>query len=177
MFTVGKLAKEFCMSRSALLYYDRIGLLKPSGRSDSGYRLYSQEDRDILAKICRFRETGLSLAQIKAVLASSPSDLAQILEKRLDSLNHEIRELRNQQQVILAILKDKQLAENNRYMDRNAWTQLLERAGLDEKGRHKWHLEFENMSSKAHADFLKQLGFSKDEIKDIQRWALAYDEK
>lgn len=177
MFTVGMLAKEFCLSRSALLHYDKVGLLKPSGRSDSGYRLYSEENRKTLAKICRFRETGLSLGQIKAVIASSPPDLARILEKRLDSLNHEIRELRNQQQIIITILRDKNLAAGTRYMDRKGWTRLLEAAGLDEKGRHKWHLEFEKMSAEAHRDFLEQLGFSEKEIQDIKRWALEYDEK
>ena len=44
MYTVGQLAKLFGLSRSTLLYYDEIGLLSPSARSASNYRLYSEAD-------------------------------------------------------------------------------------------------------------------------------------
>jgi DNA-binding transcriptional MerR regulator len=67
MHTVGKLAKEFGLSRTTLLYYDEIGLLVPTERSASNYRLYSESDRTRLANICRFRETGLSLLEIKRI--------------------------------------------------------------------------------------------------------------
>ena len=56
MLTVGKLSEKFGLSRTALLYYDRIGLLTPAGRSESGYRLY--DDAAIERKIAR--------AQLKA---------------------------------------------------------------------------------------------------------------
>ncbi|WP_022667817.1 MerR family transcriptional regulator [Desulfospira joergensenii] len=177
MYTIGKLAKKFNLSRTALLHYDKIGLLQPSGRSDAGYRLYSEEDRQKLDQIRRFRETGLSLEEIRTVTASPAPDLSRILENRLDSLNREIRELRNQQQVIIKILKDRSLTARTRYMDRKGWTRLLKTAGLDEKGQHKWHLEFEKMSAEAHRDFLEQLGFSEKEIQGIKKWVFEYDEK
>ena len=41
MLTIGKLARKFDLSRSTLLYYDRIGLLKPSGRTRANYRVYT----------------------------------------------------------------------------------------------------------------------------------------
>ncbi len=39
MLTVGKLAEDFGLSRSTLLYYDRIGLLQPAARTEKGYRV------------------------------------------------------------------------------------------------------------------------------------------
>jgi len=39
MFLITELARKHGLSRSTLLYYDRIGLLTPSGRSEAGYRL------------------------------------------------------------------------------------------------------------------------------------------
>lgn len=39
---MGELGRLFGLSRTALLYYDSIGLLKPSGRSASGYRRYGE---------------------------------------------------------------------------------------------------------------------------------------
>ena len=177
MFTVGKLAREFKLSRTTLLYYDEIGLLAPSERSACNYRLYSEKDRKRLADICRFKETGLSLIEIKDILDSSHPKLVQVLEARLDHLNREIRELRVQQRVIISILKNRKLLKKTRYMDRRIWTELLEMAGLDERARHKWHLEFEKMSAEAHRDFLEQLGFSDSEIQDIKKWVFQYDEK
>lgn len=177
MFTVGKLARQFGLSRTTLLYYDEIGLLVPSQRSASNYRLYSERDRTRLANICRFRETGLSLLAIKEILDSSDPDLVQVLETRLDNLNKEINRLRNQQHVIITILKNKKLLKKTRFMDRKRWTDLLQLAGLDERARHKWHHEFEKMSGEAHRDFLEQIGFSNTEIKRLKQWALAYDEK
>lgn len=177
MYTVGKLSKEFGLSRTTLLYYEEVGLLVPSERSSSNYRLYSDEDRKRLLKICRFRQTGLSLTEINDILDSSDSKLTSMLESRLDNLNKEINTLRNQQNVIISILKNKKLLKKTRYMNRESWTALLETTGLDERGRHKWHLEFEKMSAEAHRDFLEQIGFSDAEIKKIKKWVFEYDEK
>jgi len=49
MYRIRELAGLFGLSRSTLLYYDRIGLLSPSARSESGYRLYSAADRERFA--------------------------------------------------------------------------------------------------------------------------------
>jgi DNA-binding transcriptional MerR regulator len=43
-YSISKLARAFGLSRSTLLYYDRIGLLAASGRTGSGYRCYSEKD-------------------------------------------------------------------------------------------------------------------------------------
>jgi len=40
-YSISKLARACGRSRSTLLYYDRLGLLKPSGRTGSGYRYYT----------------------------------------------------------------------------------------------------------------------------------------
>lgn len=177
MLTIGKLSKEFGLSRTTLLYYDAKGLLVPSGRSPSNYRLYSETDRRRLADICRYRDAGLSLQEIGQILESSGSSLGRLLEQRLSALNREISILRNQQKVIATILKDRQLLKNTRFIDRESWSELLEKAGLDQQARQKWHLEFETMSAEAHRDFLEQLGFSDMEINAVRQWALDYHEK
>ena len=69
-YSISKLAREFVLSRSTLLYYDRLGLLPPSGRTGAGYRCYTDKDYRRLERICRFREAGLTLKEIRAVLSS-----------------------------------------------------------------------------------------------------------
>src|SRR5262245_19662656 len=52
-YSISRLARAFGLSRSTLLYYDRIGLLAPSGRTGSGYRSYSEKDYRQLERICQ----------------------------------------------------------------------------------------------------------------------------
>ena len=91
MITIGRLAKQFHLSRSTLLYYDRIGLLTPSYRTSVGYRLYSDEDDTRLQTVCGYREAGLTLADIKELLASQKDTPGiRILENRLAEVQQQI---------------------------------------------------------------------------------------
>ena len=51
-YTVKHLCHRFNLSRSALLYYDSIGLLKPSGRTAGNYRIFTDEEIKRLDQIC-----------------------------------------------------------------------------------------------------------------------------
>src|ERR1044071_7203705 len=82
-WSISKLARAFGLSRSTLLYYDRIGLLKPSGRTGAGYRHYSQKDFRRLQRICQFREAGLPLKDIARVLSSGGKPGVKLLDKRM----------------------------------------------------------------------------------------------
>jgi DNA-binding transcriptional MerR regulator len=58
---VGDLAKQTAVSVRTLHYYDEIGLLSPSGRTESGYRLYATQDIVRLQQIVSLRQIGFSL--------------------------------------------------------------------------------------------------------------------
>ena len=70
LLTIGQLAAQSGLSRSTLIYYDRKGLLSPSGRSETNYRLYSNKDLEKLNLILTHRNGGLSLKEIAAILDS-----------------------------------------------------------------------------------------------------------
>ena len=65
---IGELARWAGINPRTLRYYERIGLLAPSGRTDAGYRLYTEQDARRLAFIRRAQALGLSLAEISRVL-------------------------------------------------------------------------------------------------------------
>lgn len=67
-FTVGELAKLTGVTVRALHHYDELGLVRPSARSDAGYRLYDDADVMRLQQVLVYRELGLPLDQIAAVL-------------------------------------------------------------------------------------------------------------
>ena len=94
MFTIGRLAKQYGLSRSTLLYYDSIGLFKPTSRGNGEYRLYSRADAERLEQIRTYRKAGLKLKDIKLILDAPDNDLTAILENRLEELNREIEALR-----------------------------------------------------------------------------------
>lgn len=140
MLTIGRLARKFDLSLSALLYYDRIGLLKPSGRTPSNYRVYTRSDVRRLEQICLFRQAGLDLKTIAATLATSKNALADILERQVDLLNQRIRNLRRQQHLIVGLLKEiKQKDLPIKVMDKQSWVRLLKSAGMDDKAMGDWH--------------------------------------
>lgn len=173
MFTIGQVAKRYALSRSTLLYYDKIGILVPSGRSDSNYRLYSEDDLKKMDRIVLFRSAGLSLDSIPSLLEESGDDLSSSLEARLFTINSEIQRLRDQQKVILNILENEKLLKGTRLITKEIWVSILRAAGLDETGMKNWHIEFERTSPEAHRDFLESLGIEKDEIASIRAWSQA----
>jgi len=172
VYTIGQLAKQSGLSRSTLLYYDSIGLFSPSGRSASNYRTYTDKDRDRLEQICTYRKTGLSLADIGRILKTQGNRVViPLLEKRLDSLNREIRALREQQHFIVKIVKNDRALSRIRVMDKENWIRLLESAGLDEAARNKWHAEFERLAPDAHQSFLESLGIPAREVAVIRKYS------
>ena len=171
MFTIGQVAKKYSLSRSTLIYYDSIGVLTPSGRSESNYRLYSESDLKKMDRIQLFRSAGLSLDSIELLLEKENSELDSTLEGRLLTINSEIQKLRNQQKVILNILENETLVRDSRLMTKEVWISILKAAGLDDTGMKNWHIEFEKTSPQAHQDFLESLGIERDEIVSIRAWS------
>lgn len=174
MKTVRQVAQAFGLSRATLLYYDRVGLLRPFHRTAAGHRLYTAEDETRLARIRELRAAGMPLAEIDAVLepdARFRSSLQEALHRRLTGLNHEIAALRRQQQVVLALLKQPGATRRARVMTKQRWVALLASAGMDEEDRGRWHREFERQSPEAHQDFLESLGIGADEIGKIRAWS------
>ncbi len=159
---ISELAKKFGLSRSTLLYYDRIGFLTPSGRSDAGYRHYSQQDIERLAKITSFRQAGLTIENIKHIL--SPEDPeGEVLQRRLRELSEEIRILQSQQRLLGQMLQVRALGQIPATVDKQAWIDMLRAAGMDEAGMKRWHAEFERRTPEAHHQFLRALGVSEEE--------------
>ena len=169
--SISRLGRLFGLSRSTLLYYDRIGLLPPSGRTGSGYRYYSEQARRRLDRICQFRQAGLTLDEIGQVLATGGKPGATMLTKRMRQTVKRILELRDQQRILAGMLKRVAAGATTPPVDKEMWVQMLRAAGMNEEGMARWHSEFEHRSPQGHQDFLKSLGISDDEVQRIQGWS------
>jgi DNA-binding transcriptional MerR regulator len=172
MITISALAKKSGLSRSALLYYDRLGLLKPSERSRSGYRLYTSVDADRLEQICLFRKLGIPLGDMKKHLETPGRNApADILQRRLRILDGEIANLRKQQHCILELLKQKPLQQGAEMITKERWVEIMRAAGFNQQDMQNWHIQFEKMEPLAHQEFLVSLGIPADEINKIREWS------
>ena len=168
MYTIGQLVKQFDLSRSTLLYYDKIDLLKPSGRSAANYRLYTNADLDRMSEIALYKEAGLPLDAIAEILESTGGRLEAILRQRLESLNAEMSDIRRQQQLVLQLLGKDSLLSTSKVMTKKQWIRILEASGMDDNAMLQWHVAFERDLPEAHSDFLESLGMSEEEIADIK---------
>ncbi len=66
---IGRLAAEFGLNPKTIRYYEAIGLLPTPVRTPSGYRMYGPADRDRLQFILKAKAIGLSLEEIREILA------------------------------------------------------------------------------------------------------------
>jgi len=80
MRTVKEISDLTGISVRTLHYYDEIGLLKPTDKSEAGYRLYDDKALETLQQILFFREFDIPLKEIKAVMESPALDRNQILK-------------------------------------------------------------------------------------------------
>ncbi|HKV02411.1 MAG TPA: MerR family transcriptional regulator [Ktedonobacteraceae bacterium] len=103
LFTIEQVAARTGLTKRTLRYYEEVGLLPPTGRTEGNYRRYSEEDIQRLERIKNLRDLmGFSLADIRELLEAedergqikvayqheteSPAKIAQL--DRADELIH-----------------------------------------------------------------------------------------
>ena len=89
---IGELARAASVSAQAIRYYERRGLIRPVGRTRSGYRQYDASAVAILQGIKAGQSLGFTLAEIKPIITSLGSIRA-AAERKLRNLRERIAEL------------------------------------------------------------------------------------
>lgn len=104
--TIGELARAAGVPTSTVRYYERKRLLRPSARSASNYRLYSEEDLERLRFIRAAQATGFTLGDVTKLLRPAPCGKVQeLIEERLGQVAKRMKELRHVQRVLHASLE------------------------------------------------------------------------
>src|SRR5215213_3669072 len=82
-----------CVRKRPMHHYDRLGLLKPAGRDDSGYRYYTQHELLTVQQVLTLRYLGLSLGAIAELIGAPSYDVEaslraqrRVLEERRDEI-------------------------------------------------------------------------------------------
>ncbi|RZF92452.1 Zn(2+)-responsive transcriptional regulator [Pseudoalteromonas sp. CO302Y] len=91
---IGEFARKLGVSTDTLRYYEKHGLLTPSSRSESGYRVYTDTDIKQMSFILRAKNVGFSLSEI--------NELLQIKIHKDQHSCHEVKELTLQKRDLVA---------------------------------------------------------------------------
>jgi DNA-binding transcriptional MerR regulator len=111
-YTVGQVAKIARVTVRTLHHYDEIGLLRPSGRLDSGYRAYSISDLERLQCILCYRQLGFSLDQIKPALDDPDADPLELLRRQHALLTKRMGELRRMMTTVETLMEARTMGIN-----------------------------------------------------------------
>ncbi len=99
MLQVGEVSRKLGLNPQTLYFYERIGLIPSPHRTESGYRLFSQEDMNRLAFITHSKSMGLSLEDIKEILTAKDrksitcQTVHDCLQKKAKSIEETIQQL------------------------------------------------------------------------------------
>lgn len=99
LLRIGDLSRKAGVSTQAIRYYERIGLLDLPLRSESGYRLYTDDHVDRMGFIKKAKLLDLSLAEIGELITLSSEGirpcehLMDLVKRRLDELDRRIEEM------------------------------------------------------------------------------------
>lgn len=112
MLTIGRIAKETEVSADTLRYYEREGLIVPTGKSVGGYRLYGADAIPRLRFIKQAQACGFTLAEIRELLVLRRRDSAccrdvraRAVEKKLQ-LEGKIRALKIMSKALDRLIAD-----------------------------------------------------------------------
>lgn len=168
MLTVSQLARQYQISRTTILYYERAGLLSPCTRSENGYRWYGEKETERLESILAYRSFGVPVNIILSLLDGANDQTQEhILHEQFNALEKEVQTLRQQQKAIVMLLEQPDLLGNNT-MNKERWTSVMSAAGLNEEDMLNWHRQFETMEPDGHQEFLESLGIGAEEIAKIR---------
>lgn len=98
---IGQVARETGLSIDTIRFYEKQGLLKHSGRTEGGFRVFGPDQIRSLKFIQKAQELGFSLAEIRELLilqadhVPACSHVKELLEGKLSAVERKIKELRN----------------------------------------------------------------------------------
>ena len=118
-------------------------------------------------EIRAYRDAGLRLADIRAILGRPAGDAAEVLKRRLMELDGEIRTLREHQAAILRLLSHRGLGRG-KMITKEKWVSIMTACGLSKDQMHRCHAEFERSAPEEHEEFLKFLHIPAAEIETIR---------
>ena len=169
--TIARAARAVGLSRTTLMYYERLGLIRPLRRVGSRYRTFRPDDLHVLFLIARWRAIGLPLMTIRRLLAHR-AELPGALRDHLRALEKGVAVLQDQRRLTQEMLGDGVRGGAKTPVTKAAWTEMFRSIGINDEQMRQWHAQFERRNGAGHAEFLGSLGIGRAEVGRIRKWCL-----
>ena len=156
---IGEFAKISGVTVKTLLHYDKIGLLKPSQKTDSGYRIYCENDFLKLQQITMLKFIGLSLSEISHVLDESGENLENMISIQKKALEEKKKHI---YAVIDVFNKAKNTAKKNGFLDANNLIDIIKITNMESRVREQYKSDKNlNIRSNLHSYNINKVDFDK----------------
>lgn len=119
LYTIGELARRTGLSVRTIRFYSDSGVVAPTGRTHSGYRLYDVRAVARLELVRTLRDLGAGLEEVRRVLDAEMS-LSSLAERHLELVEGRMRTLRTRRAVLRAVVRQDSTTEEMRLMHKLA---------------------------------------------------------
>ena len=156
---IGEFAKRSGVTVKTLLHYDKIGLFKPSQKTDSGYRIYCEDDFLKLQQITTLKFIGLSLNEISHILHESGESLESMISIQKKALEEKKKHI---DAVIDVFNKAKNAAKKNGFLDANNLIDIIKITNMESRVREQYKSDKNlNIRSNLHSYNINKVDFDK----------------
>jgi MerR family mercuric resistance operon transcriptional regulator len=104
---IGEISKRSQVNKDTIRYYERLGLIPEPTRTESGYRIYSDDMVERLCFIKRMQELGFTLKEIDKLLGVKDKDeakcsnITEFSAEKLKEVQEKIRDLQRVERMLL----------------------------------------------------------------------------
>ncbi|PHA01507.1 MerR family transcriptional regulator [Bacillus pseudomycoides] len=166
MISIQQLTKETSVTVRTLRYYDQIGLLEPSGKTEGGHRLYSEGDVLKLQQILFLKEMGFPLKEITNMLETERVNFKEVLQKQLLFVREEQQKFSRMEKMLQAVLYSTELeGELN-------WDMMFELMQLSQQSPRMRQRFQRQVFSQEEEGLLKKLPNMSEQNEEVQEWIL-----
>jgi DNA-binding transcriptional MerR regulator len=169
-YQTGQFAKKASVSVRTLRFYDRMGLLQPSARTEAGYRQYTDADFFRLQQILALKFLGFALEEIKYCLQVGPTSLKEALALQKAMMREKRRQLES---VIQAITRAETLLDGNGH-DWEAIIQVIEVMHMEET--NDWRKKYFTDEQLKQMDDLSKQSYSEEARQKLAEWGKDWTE-
>ena len=167
MYRVSDFAEKAGVTVRTLHHYDRIGLLKPSGRTEAGYRLYGERDFSRLQQIVTLKFIGLPLKEIKALIDQNQLDMVATLRLQRELLSGKRRQVEAAMRAIDAA--ERSIASNGE-PDWTTLKKIIEVLEMQANNDKAWMKQYYSEEAQAKIAELNKNWTPEMQIKVQQDW-------
>ena len=156
---IGEFAKISGVTVKTLLHYDKIGLLKPGDKTDSGCRIYCEDDFLKLQQITTLKFIGLSLSEISHIINESGENLGNMITIQKKALEEKKKHIES---VISVFNKAENKAKENGFLDANNLINIIKITNMEKSVKEQYKSDKNlNLRSNLHSYNTNKVDFNK----------------